>query len=578
MKSDRMKRLTAVTAAVAAFAMLASGCGSSNGSSSGDTGKVGAAEPASGFESDYQGAYPMPEMDKAYNNPQDRDNIKDGGELHLATTYTPNWNNFSVEGNTSYMGEMWGWYMPSLVCFDLKGNMTWNKDYITDAKVTNENPLTVTYDINPKATWNDGTPIDWTAFKSTWEVMNGSNPAYNPPSTDGYSSVKSVEQGSNAKQAVVTFAKPYFPWQSVFTGLYSPEATDPKTFTEGWIDTPHNEWAAGPFKVQQADKDGATFVRNEKWWGEKPKLDKITYKYMEDTAMLNAFKNGEIDSVTFSNANSLKTVRGRKDSQIRLGYSLLTNVFVFNGASGPLKDIKVRKALNQAYDRDTMTKIQSQGLNWKPKPAGSEVFPLFQEGYEDNRPAAAKKLDVAGAKKTLESDGYKMGDDGYFAKDGKTLQVRYTYFGDTAQGTAIAKAYQQMMKAAGIKIVLDNKDTSKWADTMNNHDYDVTTMAWQANNPWGQLNITQLYGSKSESNYSFVGNDEIDQLAKVPGTIEDQAEAVKAANKAEKAALALYGTMPMNIPAGFYAVTKGLANWGPAGFTSTDPTLVGWQK
>ena len=143
---------------------------------------------------------------------------------------------------------------------------------------------------------------------------------------------------------------------------------------------------------------------------------------------------------------------------------------------------------------------------------------------------------------------------------------------------AIAKAYQQMMKAAGIKIVLDNKDTSKWAATMNNHDYDVTTMAWQANNPWGQLNITQLYGSKSESNYSFVGNDEIDQLAKVPGTIEDQAEAVKAANKAEKAALALYGTMPMNIPAGFYAVTKGLANWGPAGFTSTDPTLVGWQK
>ena len=219
MKSDRMKRLTAVTAAVAAFAMLASGCGSSNGSSSGDTGKVGAAEPASGFESDYQGAYPMPEMDKAYNNPQDRDNIKDGGELHLATTYTPNWNNFSVEGNTGYMWEMWGWYMPSLVRFDLQGNMTWNKDYITDAKVTNENPLTVTYDINPKATWNDGTPIDWTAFKSTWEVMNGSNPAYNPPTTDGYSSVKSVEQGSNAKQAVVTFAKPYFPWQSVFTGL-----------------------------------------------------------------------------------------------------------------------------------------------------------------------------------------------------------------------------------------------------------------------------------------------------------------------------------------------------------------------
>ncbi|NMM93838.1 ABC transporter family substrate-binding protein [Bifidobacterium oedipodis] len=579
MNSELLKRLSVASAAVAAFAMLVSGCGATNNGEATNDAKVGAAEPASGFESDYQGQYSMPDPDKAYNNPQDSDNIKDGGELHMATTYTPNWNSFSVEGNTGYMSELWSWYMPSLVKFDLKGNMTWNKDYITDAKVTNENPLTVTYTINDKANWNDGTPIDWTAFKSTWEVMNGSNPAYNPPSTDGYSSVKSVEQGANAKQAVVTFASPYYPWQSVFTGLYPPQATDPKVFTEGWIDNPHSdEWGAGPFTVQKADKDGATFVRNSKWWGATPKLEKITYKYMEDTAMLNAFKNGEIDSVSFSNANSLKTVRGRKDSQIRLGYGLQTNVYVFNGSSGPLKDVNVRKALNQAYDRETMNKIHFQGLNWTPEDAGSEVFPIFQKGYEDNRPEAAKKLDVEGAKKTLESAGYKMGDDGYFAKDGKTLDVRFTYFGDSATTTAIAKAYQQMMKAAGIKITLDNKDNSKWADTMNNHDYDVTTMAWQANSPWGQLNMTQLYGSKSESNFSFVGSDEIDKLAKVPGTIENQDEAVKAANKAEKAALELYGTMPMDVPAGFYAVTKGLANWGPAGFTSTDPTLVGWQK
>ena len=39
-----------------------------------------------------------------------------------------------------------------------------------------------------------------------------------------------------------------------------------------------------------------TFVPNEKWWGNKPKLDKIVYKQMADTASLNAFQNGEIDA------------------------------------------------------------------------------------------------------------------------------------------------------------------------------------------------------------------------------------------------------------------------------------------
>lgn len=44
---------------------------------------------------------------------------------------------------------------------------------------------------------------------------------------------------------------------------------------------------------------------------------------------------------------------------------------------------------------------------------------------------------------------------------------------------------------------------------MNNHDYDVTTMTWQANSLWDQLNMPQLHDSKSEPSFSFVDSDEI---------------------------------------------------------------------
>ena len=44
-----------------------------------------------------------------------------------------------------------------------------NPDFLTDMKLVSKDPMVVQYDINPKAKWNDGSDIDWTAFKATWE-------------------------------------------------------------------------------------------------------------------------------------------------------------------------------------------------------------------------------------------------------------------------------------------------------------------------------------------------------------------------------------------------------------------------
>lgn len=580
MKITMGKRLTAATATLAALTMLLAGCGGSGGKTTGSqaTGS-NAAEPAAGFTPDYKGAYPMPAKDKAYDNEQPANNVKDGGELHLATTYTDSWNYFSVDGNTGYMSGLWNWYMPSFYNMDLKGNITWNPDYVTKAEQTSKNPEVVTIDINPKAKFNDGTDMDWTAIKALVDVQNGKDPGYNAASTDGYKDVKSVEAGKNSKEVVITFAKQFFPWETLFSTALNPKAANPETFTKGWNDNPHNEWGAGPYKVTKADKDQAIFERNENWWGAKPKLDKITYKYMEDAATLNAFKNGELDAVTFATNNSLKTILGRKDIQIRLGYSKSTDVLMYNGKSGALKDINVREAINEALDVNTMTKVHFQGLNWTPEEAGSELFPVFQEGYENNLPDNLKNgKDLKASDKALSKAEYKKGSDGYYSKDGKVLSLRYTYFGDSPTSTAMAKAYQQMMKDAGIKITIDNRDSSKFSKTLNSGDYDILPMSWSAPSPYSQVNVSQLYGSKSASNFSFVGNSKIDKMADVPGTISDQLKAVAAANKAEAEALKLYGTRPLDVPPSFVAVKTGLANYGPNGFKGIDPVTVGWQK
>lgn len=580
--STFIKRLSAATAVTAAMAMAMAGCGGGNNNAGGDSGKAqsGEAQPAAGYAGDFKGTYAMPAKDEVHNNAKSRDQLKDGGTLTLATTQTENFNKVSSDGNSLYMSRMWDLYMPNnLFLFDAKGNMKPNPDYLTKAEVTKQDPFTITYDINPKAKWNDGSEIDWTAFKATWEVTNGKNKGYSPASTAGSEDIASVEQGTNPKQAVVTYAKVSTPWQGVFQTLYNPKAVDPKVFTSGWVNNPHSEWGAGPFKVQSSDNTGIVFVPNENWWGDKPKLEKVTYKYLEDQASLNSFKNGELDVTAVANGNRLKTVQGMKDIQIRVGYSGSTSVMVYNTKSEVLKDLQVRRAMTMGFDTKTMNKIAYQGLNWTPKTPGSELFPAFQEGADDNRPKEAQQLDRDGAKKVLEQDGYKMGSDGYYAKDGKTLTARYTYFGDDPTITARARAYQQMMKQIGVKINLDGRDTSKWSKTMNDHDYEVIGMGWSTSSPFdAQTSAYQIYGSDSESNYTLVGTPEIDKELKAPTSIADTAESIKAVNKAEKAALALYGTFPFTTQPNFYAVKKGLANYGPAGFENVPVQNWGWEK
>ena len=101
---------------------------------------------------------------------------------------------------------MWRWYNPVLAFFTPDGVYSFNRDYLTDVhKAVDGGQTVVTYTINPRATYNDGTPIDWRAFENTWRLNRGTDPNYIASSTDGYDQIESVTRGVDDKQAVVRF-------------------------------------------------------------------------------------------------------------------------------------------------------------------------------------------------------------------------------------------------------------------------------------------------------------------------------------------------------------------------------------
>ena len=519
---------------------------------------------------------PLPVAGVAYNNPQPRENVQDGGTLRLdILELGPNFNGLSVDGGTVYVDTIMTWLAPQIWRYSMSGGVEPNPDFLLAAELVGENPQTVRFTLNPEARWNDGTRIDWTAFDTTWRTMRGEDPRYNPSSTVGYESIASVSRGEADNEVIVTFAEPFYPFEFLFQDILHPKNIDPDFFKTGWVNNLNPELLAGPFTVESLSETRLVLVRNPAWWGETARLDRVVYTQMEDQASINAFQNGEIDAVSVYSADRRQQIRNMQDVQIRRGFSAFSAVYTIGQDSELFSDPAARRGFVQGTDRELLVEIRYQGMNWQEEAPGSVLLFPWQDGYVDH--LADLHYDPDAARRTLDEAGWRLGADGIREKDGRPATFRFVTFGDDPLFNALARAQQKMAADIGLRMEIDNRANGDFSRTITSGEFDIVLMGWQMMDPFGYVSACQLYCSDSESNFSRLGNPEIDALLRLPGTIPDRAQAIAAANRAEREALELIGTFPLfNGPAD-YAVRRGLANFGPMGFATPDRKNVGWQ-
>ncbi|OIJ92411.1 ABC transporter substrate-binding protein [Streptomyces sp. MUSC 14] len=512
-------------------------------------------------------------------NPTPYDRIEDGGTYTSAGTFDDQGNPFNVNA-TLTASRVWSWYNADAITYSPTGDVQYNPDYFSDVKVSVEGgDQTVTLTINPKAVFNDGTPIDWTAIRATWQANNGSDKAYAANSTDGYDRITSVEKGKDAKQAVLTFKGVYPAWSSLFTTFLHPKAATVGNFDKAYVKKAHPEWGAGPYTVGSWDTHSGnlTFVRNPRWWGRKGKLDKRVYVNLESTAAVNAFKNGQLDSVPAVDAESLQQVKGVKGTEIRRGGSPFEYSLYLNTKSPVLADKTVRKAVEESVDRAQIAKIQFQGLDYQEPLPGSAVLYSFQKGYQDNVSAVLAYAPDA-ARKELDAAGWKPGSDGIRARNGRKLEIGYTLLGDDPLGKATAGALAAMLKQAGIRLVIDKADEADFAGILSGRKFDLFLSGNRSMDPFGARYLCDFYCSDRDSNITGAGTPALDKEIRATGRIADRDRQITAADKAEREALRQYAFLPLYSGPSTYAVKKGLANVGATIFYNPLPETVGWEK
>ena len=207
--------------------------------------------------------------------------------------------------------------------FDAAATPRYNPDFLMGEPTVTATPKqVVTYQLNPKAIWYDGTPITAADYIALWKSQNGTNNAYKVSGTQGYDQIENVVQGANKYEVVMTYKTPYADWKGLFWPLYpASTSNDPNVFNNGWKDKLLT--SAGPFRFESYDATAKiyTLVPNEKWWGNKPKLDVMVYRVLDNDAMPGAIANGEIDMMDVGpNANyynKVKTVHGYRHPSCR---------------------------------------------------------------------------------------------------------------------------------------------------------------------------------------------------------------------------------------------------------------------
>ena len=569
-----MKNLTkigGVTAVVAALALTA--CGGGGGAATG---------PEAG-----KGQDAGSDLAKLVSiNAKDAKDLQPGGTVTLPLgNIGPDFNGFSNNGNSADNTALhrpidqagtWGCWN-----FDFDGTATPNKDFCEDVKSeVKDGKQTITIKVNQKATYNDGTPIDVKAFENTWNMLKGENKDIDIVSSGAYEFVESVKAGSSDKEVVVTTTQPVYPLDSLFTGLIHPAVNTPAIFNEGFTGDMHPEWMAGPFKLDQYDSAAktVTLAQNDKWWGNKPVLEKVVFRQLESSAAIAAFKNGEIDGVSANTITPYKQLDGTKDSEIRRGQRLFAGGLNLNAQKAPLTDVAIRKAIFTAVDREALRKVRFNGLNWEETSSGSMMLLPFSDYYQDNYPV--KETGAEAAKKVLTDAGYKANAAGIMEKDGVPAAFKISNFGDDPTTLAFAQTLQNQLKAGGMDVGIDQRASADFGKVLGSRDFFMSVSGYTVGADATDA-VKQFYDSKTNENE--LGDAELDAEIKKLSTIADNAERNKAAMEVEKKHMEKYFSMGvvMNGPQISF-VRTGLANYGPSLFKSLsqvpDWTTIGWEK
>ena len=218
----------------------------------------------------------------------------------------------------------------------------------------------------------------------------------------------------------------------------------------------------GPFAFSRwVQGDRVELERFDDYWGEAPALEKVTFRFIsEPTAAFSAMMAGDVDAFpNFPAPENLVQFETDPRFEVVVGSTEGETILAMNNERPPLDDVRVRRAIARAIDRQEIVDGAMFGYG---TPIGSHFAP-HNPAYVDLTAEAA--TDVEGARALLEEAGV----------EDLTLSLKLPPPSYARRGGEIIAA---RLREVGIDTRIENLEWAQWLEQVfKGGDYDLTIVS-----------------------------------------------------------------------------------------------------
>ena len=298
---------------------------------------------------------------------------------------------------------------------------------------------------------------------------------------------------------------PFFLALTAFN-IYYPVREDVVDPEGAWSRNPETYVCNGPFKLSGWElNQKAVLEKNENYWNaDSVKLDKIEVSFMVDeSSVMTAYRAGEVDLFKGVPTQEVAKLQA-EDPEFHALPMLGMLYYIYNVEREPFNDVRVRKALNMAMDREALvTNVTKSG---EIAGTGNVTHNMLLSDGREFRDAAGSyyfdSVKVDEAKALLAEAGYPNGE-GF-------PEVVLTY-NATDVNKRVAEAAQQMWKEnLNIDIKLESLENKVAAEKRTNHDFDMIRYGFSADYP-DPMTYLSVWVSGAKGNYGQYSNEEFDK-------------------------------------------------------------------
>lgn len=397
-----------------------------------------------------------------------------------------------------------------------------------------------TFKLRHGVKFHDGTPMNaHTVAEDLDRAINPKNPCYVlDRKVDTYDAFTfgSVKGGDVVKMDVLddytlrfTLPKPNSPFLSslamVWQGIMSPTAT--KKYS---CDASQHPVGTGPFKfVEAVRNDHITVEANHDYWGVKPKVDRIIFRIIPESATrILALERNEVQIV--ADVLPADYARIEKNPALKIykqpGLTIL-GVSMSNDL-GPFKNVRVRQAMNYAVDKNAINKGLYGGAT-----TASQGMPPVLWGYNKN--VKPYPYDVKKAKALLKEAGFPNG----FSTEMMVYANPRGY--NPIGGAKLGEAVQGYLAKVGVKIKITQYEWGAYLARFRHEPWEGFAISgWTGDNgdPDNFLGDLYEWGVGSETprtnDTSRHHNPEFDRLIQEGRETTDQAKRARIYEKANQ--------------------------------------------